>query len=91
MEDVQRICVDFDYEEDKIDDYLRTFEVEEKYKGIPAYEWHETKSREQKAHERKLQRLEAERKQRREQRQQQIREEKERRRVEKDRLREERK
>ncbi len=54
MEDVHKICVDFDFEEDKIDDYLKTFEVEEKYKGIPAYEWHQTKTREQKAHERKL-------------------------------------
>jgi len=46
MEDVQNICVDFDFEEEKIDEYLNTFIVAEKYKGIPAFEWHETKTRE---------------------------------------------
>lgn len=57
MEDVHKICVDFDFEEDKIDEYLRAFDIEEKYKGIPAYEWHETKTREQKASERKMKQL----------------------------------
>ena len=61
MEDVQNICVDFDFEEEKIDEYLNTFIVAEKYKGIPAFEWHETKTREQKAEERRKKLLEAER------------------------------
>jgi hypothetical protein len=39
MEEVAKICTDFDFEEEKIDDYLKCFEVDEKYKGIPAYEW----------------------------------------------------
>lgn len=66
MEDVHKICVDFDFEEDKIDEYLKCFEIDEKYKGIPAYEWHQTKTREQKAQERKKKLLEAERQKRQE-------------------------
>ena len=68
MEDVHKICVDFDFEEDKIDEYIREFEIEEKYKGIPAYEWHETKTREQKAQERKMKSLEELRQRRRQER-----------------------
>lgn len=40
MEDVHNLCVEFDFEEDKIDEYLKCYEQDEKYKGIPAYEWH---------------------------------------------------
>jgi hypothetical protein len=43
---VQKICVDFEFDEDKIEDYLKTYAIEEKYKGIPAFEWHQTKTRE---------------------------------------------
>lgn len=64
MEDVQKICIDFDFEEDKIDEYLKIFDIEEKYKGIPAYEWHQTKTKEEKARERRMKLLEAERKKR---------------------------
>ena len=42
MEDVHKICVDFDFEEEKVDEYLKYFEIEQKYKDIPAYEWHTT-------------------------------------------------
>lgn len=59
---MQKICIDFDFDEDKIDDYLKVYSIEEKYKGIPAFEWHQTKTREQKAHEKKKLRLEEERK-----------------------------
>ena len=58
---MHKICVDFDFEEEKIDEYLKFFEIEEKYKGIPAFEWHQTKTREQKLQERKRKLLEAER------------------------------
>jgi hypothetical protein len=37
MEDIEKICTDFDFEEDKIDEYLRFFEIDEKYKDLPAY------------------------------------------------------
>jgi len=39
MEVRRKICLDFDFEEEKIDEYLKFFETDEKYKGIPAYEW----------------------------------------------------
>ena len=39
MEDVEKICNDFDFDEEKIDEYLKLFDIEEKYKNIPAYEW----------------------------------------------------
>ncbi len=55
------ICVDFDFDEEKIDEYLKFFDIDEKYKGIPAFEWHETKTKEQKAHERKKKLMEEQR------------------------------
>jgi hypothetical protein len=45
---------------------LKLYEVDEKYKGIPAYEWHQTMTKEQKAQERKKKLLEVERKKRQE-------------------------
>jgi hypothetical protein len=80
MEDVAKICVDFDFEEEKIDEYLRLFETDEKYKGIPAYEWQQTKTREQKMQERKRKILEEEMAKRRARRERQMVEERERRR-----------
>jgi hypothetical protein len=61
---VHQLCIDFDFEEEKIDEYLKVFEIEDKYKGIPAYEWHETKTKEEKTQERRRKLLEAERKKR---------------------------
>jgi hypothetical protein len=61
---VHQLCIDFDFEEEKIDEYLKVFEIDDKYKGIPAYEWHETKTKEEKAQERRKKLLEAERKKR---------------------------
>jgi hypothetical protein len=63
-EQVHQLCIDFDFEEEKIDEYLKVFEIEDKYKGIPAYEWHETKTKEEKTQERRRKLLEAERKKR---------------------------
>jgi hypothetical protein len=68
MEDVQQICIDFEFDEDKIDEYLRFFEVEDKYKDIPAYEWHETKTKEEKGLERRRKLLEGIRKKKAEER-----------------------
>lgn len=42
MEDVQKICIDFEFEEEKIDEYLNHFDIEQKYKNLPAYEWKTT-------------------------------------------------
>ena len=77
-----RICVDFDFEEEKIDEYLKMVEIDEKYKGIPAYEWQQTMTKEQKQQDRKKRLLEAERKKRQEIRLKAIQEEKERRKIE---------
>jgi hypothetical protein len=59
MDDVAKICIDFDFEEEKIDEYLKMFDIEEKYKNIPAYEWQTTKTKEQKDHERRKKLMDA--------------------------------
>jgi len=51
---VRKICIEFEYEEDKIDEYLRFYIIEDKYKGIPAYEWHQTVTSEQKSANRRI-------------------------------------
>lgn len=38
-EEVHQICIDFDFEEEKIDEYFRHFEIEAKYKDLPAFQW----------------------------------------------------
>lgn len=68
MEDVQQVCIDYDFDEDKIDAYLKFFEIDEKYKGLAAYEWKTTQTREEKVHERRRKQLEEERKMRHEER-----------------------
>ena len=37
--ELQKICVDFEFEEEKIDEYLKCLEIDEKYRGLPAFEW----------------------------------------------------
>jgi len=37
MEEIKQVCKDFDFDEEKIDEYLRFFQIDEKYKDIPAY------------------------------------------------------
>ena len=88
---MQQLCIDFDFEEEKIDEYLKVFEVDDKYKGIPAYEWHETKTKEEKAKDRRKKLLEAERKKRAEDRLRKIKEERARRRIDQEKRKEERK
>ncbi len=59
------MCIEYDFDLDKIDKYLKCFEIEEKYKDVAAYQWQMTVTREQKQHQRKMKALEAERKKRR--------------------------
>jgi len=39
LEDVEKICIDFDFNDEAIEKYLTVFEADEKYKNLPAYEW----------------------------------------------------
>lgn len=52
-EELQKICVDFGFDDEKITEYLKCLEVDEKYKGIAAFEWQQTMTKEQKTHERR--------------------------------------
>lgn len=88
MEDVEKICVDFDFDEEKIDEYLKLFDIEEKYKNIPAYEWQTTKTKEQKTQERRKKLLDAIRAKRREEHKKRLEEESRLRREEKQKQRE---
>ena len=45
-EELTKICVDFEFEEEKIDEYLKCLEIDEKYRGIAAFEWQQTQSKE---------------------------------------------
>ena len=42
---VEQICLDFDFDESKIAEYIKEMETKDKYKGIKAYEWQETKTK----------------------------------------------
>jgi hypothetical protein len=33
------VCIDFDFEASKVDEYIESLKTNEKYKGIAAYEW----------------------------------------------------
>ena len=35
--EVRRICVEFEFEEDKIDTYLNYYIIDDKYKDVPAF------------------------------------------------------
>jgi hypothetical protein len=45
-EELEKICRDFDFEEAKIDEYLSCLEIDEKYRGLPAFEWQQTQTKE---------------------------------------------
>jgi hypothetical protein len=45
-EELEKICRDFDFESDKINEYLACLEVDEKYRGLPAFEWQQTQTKE---------------------------------------------
>jgi hypothetical protein len=34
---VRKICVEFEFDEEKIEEYLKVYEIDEKYKDIPAF------------------------------------------------------
>lgn len=67
-EEVRKICVEFEFDELKIEEYLKVYEIDEKYRDIPAFQWQQTQTREEKAIGRKKKMLEAERVRRREER-----------------------
>lgn len=54
-EQVVRICVDLDFDEAKINNTLRSYETDSKYKGLDAYEWSTAMSRADKKAEKKAQ------------------------------------
>ena len=83
-EELRKLCADFDFDEEKIDEYLKCLEIDEKYRGIQAFEWQETKTTEQKNKDRKLKKLQAERERRREEKRVAFEVEKEARRVERE-------
>lgn len=80
-EEVRKICTDFQFDQEKIDEYLSCYEIEEKYKDLEAFQWHQTKTRDQKNQDRKLKRLNAERERLRRQHQEETRKHREERRA----------
>ncbi len=63
-EEIRRVCIEFEFEEERIDAYIKCYSIEEKYKDVAAFQWQETLTREQKAHNRRLKLLEVERQRR---------------------------
>jgi len=51
-EQVVRTCLDFNFDATKINQYLKTYETEERYKGMEEYEWNTIQSRKDKEDER---------------------------------------
>lgn len=47
-----RTCLDFNFDATKINQYLKTYETEERYKGMEEYEWNTIQSRKDKEDER---------------------------------------
>jgi len=84
QEELQRICVDFDFDDEKISEYLQCLEIDDKYRDVAGYQWQETKSKEQKANEKKMKRLQEQRFRDRAERRRAMLEEKEARRVERE-------
>ncbi len=67
-EEVRKICVDFEFDEDKINEYLRFFDIDEKYRDIEAYQWNTTQTKAEKDKQRAFKKLEAERRKARQER-----------------------
>ncbi len=38
-DEVSKICSEFDYDRAKIEEYLKSYEIEDKYRDVPAYQW----------------------------------------------------
>jgi hypothetical protein len=52
-EEIKKVCSDFDFDRAKIDEYLKSYDVDDKYRNLPAFQWQETITREQKLQQRK--------------------------------------
>lgn len=63
-DEVRRICIDFEFDAERVEEYLAVYAVEEKYKGIDAFQWQETVTVEQKNQMRRKKKMESERKKR---------------------------
>lgn len=74
-DEVRKVCIEFEFDDERIKQYLAAYEIEDKYKGVEAYQWNETLTREQKDHKRRQRLAEAERKKRNEIRLRKLREE----------------
>lgn len=47
-DEVRKICVEFEFDDEKIHAYLSAYEIEDKYKDVEAYQWNLTQTRSQK-------------------------------------------
>lgn len=48
-----KVCIDFDFNSSKISQYLKTYETEDKYKGLEEFEWNTTQTRKEKDDDRR--------------------------------------
>jgi len=60
-EQIVRVCIDFDFDNKKIQSYLKTYETDDKYKGLEEYEWNTTQTKQQKVEDRRRKAAYAER------------------------------
>ncbi len=56
------MCVEYSFDLEKIDEYLRCYEVDKKYEDVAAFQWQMTVTRQEKNLQRRLRLMEAERK-----------------------------
>lgn len=50
---IVKVCIDFDFNSSKISQYLKTYETEDKYKGLEEFEWNTTQTRKEKDDDRR--------------------------------------
>lgn len=65
-DEIKKVCSDFDFDRAKIDEYLKSYDVDDKYRDVPAFQWQQTVTREQKLQQRKQRNEDADRRRRRE-------------------------
>lgn len=41
-EEVRKICIEFEFDDERIKAYLAVYEIEDKYKDVEAYQWNLT-------------------------------------------------
>jgi hypothetical protein len=61
-DEVRKICIEFEFNSEQIDEYLAVYDIEEKFKGIKAYEWNQTITQEEKNMIRRKKLMESKRK-----------------------------